>query len=157
MSFEDFVTFEDHYQRSHRHQCAICGRQFPNVHCLEIHSDENHCSIFKARRERDPSAALFRCYETTCSKSFTDLEERNSHSEKEHDIRDPALFLERRKLPRKEASLEARIRNINISTKTSSRTPRAVVFGDEQKEPTFVSTRGRVLARRRNLGKEDLN
>ncbi|CAG9532463.1 unnamed protein product [Cercopithifilaria johnstoni] len=102
MSFDSVATFEDHYERCHRHQCAICGRQFPNTHCLEIHVDENHCSIFKIKRDRNPTVALFRCYEASCFQTYVNPEERNCHSEEVHGISDLSLFMKRRKLPRKE-------------------------------------------------------
>lgn len=140
MSFDDVATFEDHYERFHRHQCAICGRQFPNIHCLEIHFDENHCSIFMIRRVRDPSVALFRCYEATCSQIYTSPEERNNHSEEIHGIREPSLFIRRRKLPRKEFIVEQTNESINVSN-VHPRTPRGLVFGNEQKEPTFKARR----------------
>ncbi|VDK69863.1 unnamed protein product [Onchocerca ochengi] len=140
MGFDDVVTFEDHYERFHRHQCVICGQQFPNIHCLEIHADENHCSIFKAKRDRNPSLALFRCYEASCSQTYTNPEERNFHSEEMHGIRDPSLFMKRRKLRRKEFVV-ARMNQLSTACITHSRTPRVVIFGNEQKEPTFETRR----------------
>ncbi|VDN33694.1 unnamed protein product [Gongylonema pulchrum] len=133
MSFSSIASFEDHYQHSHRNQCAVCGLQFPNVYCLELHSDETHCSIFKTKRERDASAALFHCYEPTCSKSYASSDARNSHSEMEHGIRLSTLcFNGRRKLPtrRKAPSLDADLSNLSISSsraapKLLARVPRA--------------------------------
>lgn len=144
MSFDDVATFEDHYERFHRHQCAICGRQFPNIHCLEIHADENHCSIFKIKRDRNPSIALFRCYESSCSQAYVNPEERNCHSEEVHGIRDPSLFVKRRKLPRKEFEV-ARMSKVSTTCSMHPQTPRVIVFGSEQKEPTFETRRTKIF------------
>ncbi|VDK87041.1 unnamed protein product [Litomosoides sigmodontis] len=105
MIFDDVCTFEDHYEQCHRYQCAICGRQFSNLHCLEIHADENHCSIFKIKRDRNPPIALFRCYESSCPQTYTNPEERNCHTKEVHGITDLSLFVKRRKLPRKEVKI----------------------------------------------------
>ncbi|KAM3717275.1 Alpha-soluble NSF attachment protein [Dirofilaria immitis] len=140
MSFGDIATFEDHYERFHRHQCAICGQQFPNIHCLEIHADENHCSIFKTERDRNPSIALFRCYEASCSQIYANPEERNFHSEEMHGIRDPSVSVERRKLPRKEFVV-SRMNQVSTSCTLHPRIPRVIIFGNEQKEPAFEARR----------------
>lgn len=144
MSFDDLATFEDHYERCHRHQCVICGRQFPNIHCLEIHADENHCSIFKSKRDRNRNIALFRCYEVSCAQIYGSAEERNWHSEKMHGITDPSLFMKRRKLPRKEFEA-AEMKEVSSSCNTHPRIPRIIVFGSEQKEPTFETKRTKIF------------
>ncbi|MCP9264825.1 Alpha-soluble NSF attachment protein [Dirofilaria immitis] len=144
MSFGDIATFEDHYERFHRHQCAICGQQFPNIHCLEIHADENHCSIFKTERDRNPSIALFRCYEASCSQIYANPEERNFHSEEMHGIRDPSVSVERRKLPRKEFVV-SRMNQVSTSCTLHPRIPRVIIFGNEQKEPAFEARRMKVF------------
>uniref|UniRef100_A0A915PQH9 C2H2-type domain-containing protein n=1 Tax=Setaria digitata TaxID=48799 RepID=A0A915PQH9_9BILA len=129
MGFDDLASFEYHYERSHRHQCAICGRQFSNIHCLEIHADENHCSIFKIKRDRNPSIALFRCYEASCSQAFANPGERNCHSEKIHNIRGPSQSMEKRKLPQKQFAI-SQINKVTTPPHLCPRTPRAVVFGN---------------------------
>ncbi|VDO10038.1 unnamed protein product [Brugia timori] len=142
MGFHDVAAFEDHYERFHRYQCAICGRQFPNTHCLEIHADENHCSIFKIKRDRNPSTALFRCYEVSCSQIYANPEKRNCHSEEMHGIRDPSQFM-RRKLPRKELIVE-QMNEVSTVSSNHPRILRRIVFGNEQKEPTFEIRRTKV-------------
>lgn len=147
MSFDDVGTFEDHYEQCHRHQCAVCGRQFPNLHCLEIHADENHCSIFKTKRNRNPTIALFRCYEPSCSQIYANPEERNCHSEEVHGISDLSLFMKRRKLPRKEFKIATGMNEVSTSRNMHSRVPRIIVFGNEQKEPTFEVRRAKFFTK----------
>ncbi|VDN05249.1 unnamed protein product [Thelazia callipaeda] len=154
MGFDDILSFENHYERFHKHQCAVCGQQFPNLHCFEIHIDEVHCSIFKTRRDRDPSAALYRCYEPMCLQTFLISEERDHHSEKLHNIKNPSLFFERRKLPRRIQSFPTPLNEANVISSSSRRIPRAVVFGDEQKDPTFESKGAGNLFKISKLWKE---
>uniref|UniRef100_A0A158R5L3 C2H2-type domain-containing protein n=1 Tax=Syphacia muris TaxID=451379 RepID=A0A158R5L3_9BILA len=104
--FDDVVAYEDHVLTYHAFQCSICGRRYLNEHCLNIHFDEYHCSIFKVRHEQDPTSLLYRCYDQHCLSIFSNPVERDDHCFSCHNIMNGNQVTElRRKIPKPHPSL----------------------------------------------------
>uniref|UniRef100_A0A0M3JIR3 C2H2-type domain-containing protein n=1 Tax=Anisakis simplex TaxID=6269 RepID=A0A0M3JIR3_ANISI len=107
--FADVCAYEEHYEREHRHQCGVCGRKFLTERCLEIHADETHSWLFQAQLhanfQKNEAIALYRCFDSACSKAFVNSDERSLHSLKEHFIEDGgAIESQKRKAARKAPS-----------------------------------------------------
>ncbi|CRG87106.1 hypothetical protein PISL3812_04121 [Talaromyces islandicus] len=52
IDFASYDEYETHYLQTHVNRCSECGRNFPTLHFLSIHIEENHDPLILARRDR---------------------------------------------------------------------------------------------------------
>lgn len=137
MQFNDIIEYEEHYEQHHRAQCAICGRKYLNINCLDMHTEEAHSSLFKVKLEKC-SSPLYRCYSHSCEEKFYSNDQRDKHCEEVHGIKDSGMVLEKRKVPEKDIDdFNRKFNKMKVSQSSTKQIPRAIIFGDEQKSPTF--------------------
>ncbi|XP_013188362.2 protein lethal(2)k10201-like [Amyelois transitella] len=80
---ESLLSFENHYNSSHRYSCAQCKKVMPSPHLLDLHIQETHDSFFAVMAEKKPS---YCCYIEECKEKFINAEERKSHCVKIHKL-----------------------------------------------------------------------
>ncbi|XP_076333294.1 zinc finger protein 511 lethal (2) k10201 isoform X4 [Tachypleus tridentatus] len=114
-SFNDILSYENHYNSIHHYVCSQCKKSFPSDHLLSIHITETHSSFFfsVAKKSEEP---LFECLVEGCMLKFKEPQERKEHLIKEHKY--PADF-----------------RFSTVKQKTTQRVPKTICFG-------FGSSRG---------------
>lgn len=52
VQFASYDEYETHYLQIHVNRCSECARNFPTLHFLSIHIEENHDPLILARRDR---------------------------------------------------------------------------------------------------------
>lgn len=52
LEFPSYEEYELHYLQNHVNRCSECGKNFPTLHILNIHIEENHDPVILARRDR---------------------------------------------------------------------------------------------------------
>ncbi|KAG5184645.1 hypothetical protein JKP88DRAFT_314301 [Tribonema minus] len=75
-TFTSTARFNEHYDTSHRHTCATCGRAFITPRLLDLHLSELHDSYFKAMAEK---RHMYECLVEGCGKKFKDNNGRRAH------------------------------------------------------------------------------
>ncbi|XP_076333292.1 zinc finger protein 511 lethal (2) k10201 isoform X2 [Tachypleus tridentatus] len=82
-SFNDILSYENHYNSIHHYVCSQCKKSFPSDHLLSIHITETHSSFFfsVAKKSEEP---LFECLVEGCMLKFKEPQERKEHLIKEH-------------------------------------------------------------------------
>ena len=73
-SIEDFET---HYAKDHSNRCTSCGKNFPTVHFLALHIDENHNTfreVLQAKGEK-----TYACFVEDCDRKCSTPQKRRLH------------------------------------------------------------------------------
>lgn len=52
VDFASYDEYETHYLQTHVNRCSECAKNFPTLHFLSIHIEENHDPLILARRDR---------------------------------------------------------------------------------------------------------
>lgn len=117
---------------------------------LDIHCEETHSTFFKAKLEKHPSDAHFRCYAKGCINRYASAAERNEHCKLAHSIDDPRAKLAGRKAA-KDSNIEEEIRKLSLNESHGLRqcTSGKIRFGDGQ-ERVFEEKRKVAVPKRKN-------
>ncbi|CAF1015661.1 unnamed protein product [Adineta steineri] len=70
------VDIDFHNHIHHQHQCSQCLHIFPSYFLLELHMDEIHNTY--------STIQSYRCLIETCSKIFSNIDQRSQHINTEH-------------------------------------------------------------------------
>ncbi|KAJ2778308.1 hypothetical protein H4R18_004671 [Coemansia javaensis] len=70
-------AYERHYDQVHRNRCSTCGAVLPSAHWLDLHIQECHDALFRARAARGD--APYQCFVHTCAHTFSEPQGRRLH------------------------------------------------------------------------------
>jgi hypothetical protein len=59
IDFASYDEYETHYLQMHVNRCSECAKNFPTLHFLGIHIEENHDPLILARRDRGEKTVRF--------------------------------------------------------------------------------------------------
>ncbi|OAP56646.1 hypothetical protein AYL99_08758 [Fonsecaea erecta] len=77
LDFASIEDFEVHYAKDHSNRCTSCGKNFPTVHFLALHIDENHNTFREALQAKGEKT--YACFVEDCDRKCSTPQKRRLH------------------------------------------------------------------------------